>query len=92
MIQVSMFDHAKHTKRARLIRWSVKLEGKAFFLDSIVPLSGESITILSPDSDTLVRVARELNLNPFKVEREVLRQMCRESEAIRRFFSWGDPT
>jgi len=92
MIEVTMCSHAKHTLQTRLIRWSVQLENKTFFLDSVVPLSGESITIISPDNDTLVRVARDLNLNPFKVEREVLRQMCATSEIVRRLFNWGEPT
>ncbi len=92
MIEVTMCSHAKHTRRTRLIRWSVQLKDETFFLDSVVPLSGESITIFSPDNDTLVRVARGLNLNPFKVEREVLRQMCAESEGIRCKFNWGEPT
>ncbi len=92
MIEVTMCSDAEHTHRTRLIRWSVQLKKETFFLDSIVPLSGESITILTPSGDTLVRVARKQNLNPFKVEREVLRQMCAESEIIRRRFNWGEPT
>ena len=92
MIEVTMCSDAKYTYRTRLIRWSVQLGKETFFIDSIVPLSGESITILTPTGDTLVRVARKQNLNPFKVEREVLRQMCKSSEPLRKSFNWGEPT
>ena len=92
MIQVNFYSHSANSPRTRLFRWEVRVNERTFFLDSIVPLSGESLTIINYGNDTLASVSRAEGMSPFKVEREVLRQMSETAEPVRRMFNWGDPT
>lgn len=92
MIQVNFYSHSKNSPRTRLLRWQVKINERTFFLDSIVPLSGESLTIINHGEESLASASRAEGMSPFKVEREVLRQMSETAEPIRALFNWGEPT
>tara|TARA_R100000329_G_scaffold133604_1_gene113405 strand:+ start:1383 stop:1661 length:279 start_codon:yes stop_codon:yes gene_type:complete len=92
MVNVLVHSHSDNTPRSRYIRFRVQVEARLFYVDTIVPLSGESLTIVSPGSDRIASVARHYNLSPFDIEREVLKQMSETSEIIRKLFNWGDPT
>lgn len=95
MIDVRLHSHSNsptHGSSCKLIRWSVAINNRRFWVDAIVPLSGESMTIIPPSPDRIASAALKQGLNPFEVERNVKQQMENTSEIVRRFFSWGDPT
>ncbi len=92
MSNVLLYSHSENSARTRLIRFKVQVNARLLWVDAIVPLTGESITIVSPSSDRIASVARHYDLNPFQLEREVLLQMSETSEIVRKLFNWGDPT
>ena len=92
MVNVLLYSHSENSARTRLIRFKVQVNARLLWVDAIVPLSGESITIMSPSSDRIAGAARHYGLNPFQLEREILLQMSETSEIVRKLFNWGDPT